>query len=317
MQMVEHVVDVHGSNVCNGRRSPDAVGSVLRCVEPLLRDAVNMAFRYKSRVKGRKPDWLKRATTVRFADVSDGDDCTRLHFEVPRLGEAASDLYQQHKLFETPPDEKDTCFDLVGDVFRDILDRPRDSDRFDTDLLKRVGRFSSAVSKRGVDSLILRGDRLPEDLPPTLDSRMSKMAVELRREIPEPKRSRVAGKLDMIRDSDGAFSLILNSGETIHGILEDDKSDVFAHCWRQFVVVEGKAVFRPSGLLLRIEAEAMELAGEADAFFSTIPKATPARFDVRRVREPQTSTSGVGAVFGKWPGDETEEELLAALRREH
>jgi len=30
---------------------------------------------------------------------------------------------------------------------------------------------------------------------------------------------------------------------------------------------------------------------------------------------PQTATDGVAAIFGKWPGNETEEELLAALKR--
>ena len=30
-------------------------------------------------------------------------------------------------------------------------------------------------------------------------------------------------------------------------------------------------------------------------------------------RQPQTPTSGFAALMGTWPGDETEEELLAAL----
>jgi hypothetical protein len=30
-------------------------------------------------------------------------------------------------------------------------------------------------------------------------------------------------------------------------------------------------------------------------------------------RRPQTATTGINAIFGRWPGDETEEEILAAL----
>ena len=29
--------------------------------------------------------------------------------------------------------------------------------------------------------------------------------------------------------------------------------------------------------------------------------------------QPQTPTSGINAIIGRWPGDESEEELLAAL----
>ena len=30
-------------------------------------------------------------------------------------------------------------------------------------------------------------------------------------------------------------------------------------------------------------------------------------------RRPQAATTGIHAIFGRWPGDETEEEILAAL----
>jgi hypothetical protein len=32
-----------------------------------------------------------------------------------------------------------------------------------------------------------------------------------------------------------------------------------------------------------------------------------------RFRQPQTETTGMKAVFGKWPGDETDEEVLRTL----
>ncbi len=314
MRMVEHTVEVRGPKVSDGRRSPDAIGNVLKWIEPLVRMTVSMAFRYTSQVRGRPPKWLASACTVRFADISDGNGRTCLHFEAPRLGEAAEDLYRQGQLFRTRPEANDTAFDLIGDVLRDVIGQRPDSNRFDTDLLKRFHRFRTAESKWGVESLVFRGDRLPEESPLTVDKRVSELAGKLRRDTPQPRRGRIAGSLDMIRASDGAFTIILESGERANGILAAGKTDILAQQWRQFVVVEGLAVFRASGSLLRIEADDMAPCAEADRFFSVIPEPCSGSLDERELRQTQTRRSGVAAIFGEWPGDETEEEILAALK---
>jgi hypothetical protein len=60
----------------------------------------------------------------------------------------------------------------------------------------------------------------------------------------------------------------------------------------------------------------MAPATEADRFFAKVPKARAvdlAPLPVRTTRR-QTPATGAGAIYGRWPGDETEEELLAALK---
>jgi hypothetical protein len=36
--------------------------------------------------------------------------------------------------------------------------------------------------------------------------------------------------------------------------------------------------------------------------------------DLSALRQPQDRHSGVNAVIGRWPGNESEEEIIAALR---
>jgi len=314
MQMVHHAVDVHGPSVSQGKRSPEAVGTVLTWIEPLVRESVSMAFRYTSSLRGRRPEWLVAASTVRLADISGGTDCTRLHFEAPRFGEAAADLYQQRELFDTRPREDDTGFDLIGDIVTDIACQSRDSLRFDAHLLRRLERFGGAGGKWGVQSLALHGDRLPEDTPLSIDSRVSSLASALCRETPPPQRGRIAGRLDMIRASDGSFSMILDSQQIVRGVWVPDDVSILADSWGKYVVVEGPVVFRPSGALLRIEAEGMVPARDEDLFFSVAPEPAGIELDPDRLHKPQSRASGVGAVFGKWPGEETEEEILATLK---
>ncbi|MBM4042122.1 MAG: hypothetical protein FJ290_26800 [Planctomycetes bacterium] len=317
MQMIEHTLDVRGPKVSDGQRSPSAIGWVLAWVEALGRETVSMAFRYTSRERGRPPAWLVAATTVRFADMSPGDGFTRLHFEAPRLGEAAEEPYKQGELFpESRPAPSDTAFDLIGDVVQDIRSAKRDSWRFDAGLLTRVERFGRAPSPWGVDSITLHGDRLPVGSPPAVDAQVSKLARSLRTIIPHPVRARVAGKLDMIRASDGSFGMLLESGESVYGVLTDGSTRLLRELWNSAVVVEGQATFRPSGSLLCLEAEGMAAATAADRFFTKAPKPRGGGQAplARRVRVRQSATTGASAVYGQWPGDETDEEIAAAMK---
>ena len=76
----------------------------------------------------------------------------------------------------------------------------------------------------------------------------------------------------------------------------------------------GNAVFRPSGKLLRVDAESVAPSAETGSFFSAIPKPVRMKFDVRETFRDQQHKLGLAAIIGKWPGDETDEEIEQALK---
>ena len=80
------------------------------------------------------------------------------------------------------------------------------------------------------------------------------------------------------------------------------------------MTLTGKAVYRPSGRLLRIDASEMRLAGDNERFFSKVPAPRHVEVDVRSLARPNSQKNGIAAIFGKWPGDETDEQIEAALR---
>lgn len=315
MVAVEHTLRIEGPRVAGGKPSPSAVGDVLRQVDYAAREAVRMGFRHSSRKPGRVPAWLSAAEDIRFVGISAGDaDSTLLHYEAPKFGDVADEPYREPSLFEIPPAQTDTAFDLLGDILDDIARRVADSERYDTYLLQRFERFGGTVFKRGVTGITLQGDRLQADRPPRIDPQLAQTAGALFRETPAPKRVRVAGKLDMIRDSDRVFNLILETSERLRAVWTGGDTSTLADYFKQSVVVGGLAVFRASGTLLRLDAEAMSLAGEKDSFFSTMPQPAPKKLDVPEMVRAKKGKGGIAAVFGKWPGEETEEELLIALK---
>ena len=124
-----------------GRRLPPSTfGKALVEISIMVRSAISMAFRGRSSVRGKRPGWLATAADIRFVGHG-GTDESVLQFEIPRLGEAAVELYQQGGLWPTRPDPNDTAFDLWCDILADVDAKNEDSDRFDPLLLRRLSSF--------------------------------------------------------------------------------------------------------------------------------------------------------------------------------
>lgn len=132
---------------------------------------------------------------------------------------------------------------------------------------------------------------------------------------PEDRRVIVAGKIEMIRHSDRRFTLILPAGEVLHGVASKRVDlSVLAGLFGKPAVVAGTVKFRPSGSVLLVEADHIEPASAEDiAVFSSGPRALLDDLDPHAPCVPPDPGSGLAAVIGQWPGDETDEQVLAAL----
>ena len=243
-----------------------------------------------------------------------GDDDTLVYFEAPRLGEAAHVLYEQQEMpFMTRPNPDDTGFDLLGDVLGDLGAENTDSERFDRPLLRQLGRFSDALSG-AFQELQLAGQRFTQQRPATLNRDVIETARRFVSVTPSPQRVRVVGRLDMIRASTQAFALKLDNGEEVRGVLLGGDIGTLTDMFRQEVLVLGKAIYRASGRLLRVDAEEVSLASQQDRYFSTVPRPVPKKFDLHQILRDQQHKRGMSAIFGKWPGDETDEQIEEALK---
>jgi hypothetical protein len=187
----------------------------------------------------------------------------------------------------------------------------RDSGRFDDSLLRQLGRFRKAFGP-GLSSLIF--EEHEGGVRSVLDPKTVESARELISEIPNPRRVRVKGTLDMVRFSTQSFGIKTADEQEVRGVLVEGDMELLKEFLNHEILVEGKAVYRPSGQVLRIDVEAFRSGkGEPDVWSEVPPplsrKRSRSSFQVR-----QGPGSGVPAFFGTWPGDESEEELLQAIR---
>ncbi len=310
MKVVEQTVRLR-SEAFGNRPTAGVSGEVLRRLQPAVKDSVLMTLRGQSAGPGRPPTWLSSASDIRFIGVSRDQDAV-FHFEVSTLGESAAILYDQNEIWPNRPDPGLTSLDLLAGVIREVRSGNEESDGFDSHLLQRVSAFKRTLSE-GVDEIIVE-DREGRSLPEAIVSKATVETAEtLRFEIPPPRQVRVAGMLDMIRVSTQTLALRLDDGNEVKGVFLSDDVQPLAGFLNRRVVVLGKAIYRPSGRVLRIDVDSFELGEGVQSFWSRVPRALDQRELPKELRQQAYSKCGVAAFFGTWPGDETDEELLAAL----
>jgi len=296
-----------------GRKLPPlALGHVLTAVPTVVRQSVSMAFRGRSVVRGVRPHWLKAASDIRFIDHQ-GDDATILVFEAPTLGQAAGELYEQKEFWPSRPAPDLTALDLFGEVVLDVAARNEDSDRFDKSLLSRLVGFKKVLN--GEFRELRLDPRRSGVTAAVINPEVIETAQRFRESSPASQRVRVVGTLDMVRVSTQSFTLRLDDGQEVRGVLTAGSIvDVAPHL-NSRVLILGRAVYRASGRLLRIDADEITTAAGEPSFWSRVPPPRRRKLDMAPYHQSQGPRSGVNAIIGRWPGDETDEEIQAALER--
>ncbi|SFH82842.1 hypothetical protein [Planctomicrobium piriforme] len=292
---------------------PQPIGEILRLLPEAITGSIRMAFEGRSKARGKIPKWLERMADIRLTGFSGYED-TALEFECPTLGDAAPELFRQREFnWSSRPDASTTGFDLLSDVLIDVAAHNGDSERFDRRLLRTLSSFSSGLD--GVfHELAVLSPQGRKAVPALLNTEVISTAREMSLQTPKSNRVRVVGVLDMIRASTQAFSVRLDDGQEMRGVMSPGNLSTHRELFEKRVLILGKAVYRPSGRLLRVDADEMLPASDDDTFFSAMPKPAIRKVELRKAVLEQAGKRGVAGIIGKWPGDETDEEIAAALK---
>lgn len=283
-------------------------GELLRLLRPLMTNSVRMAVEGSSVAVGRTPGWLATASDVRFVDYArDGND-TLIQLDAPALGAAAPELYDQAELWPTKPAAGYTAVNVFSKVVGEVSREDQDSFWYDRHLLRKLS------SVRRVFSEHLHSVALPHGANGAarihlLTEDTTAIAGRLADSTPQPQEVRVAGQLDMIRRSTRSFGLQLDDGTEVNGVLENaDEVDQMREFFGKRVLILGKAIYRPSGSLLRIDAHAIEHGEGQPSIFSRVPPSRERRIPQTRKVSAGQGWDSLSSYFGGWPGDETDEQ---------
>ena len=297
-------------------RGPAARGAVVSA--SVLRDLLDVVLlgcqqsarlrsEGRSSARGQAPAWLDQAAAFDVNGIHEGS--TQVVVETQPLRIAAPDRFAQTSLFADVGGDA-SALDLFLRGLGDAAENDTDSDYFDAGLLRTYGKLDR-VLRRGFDEIEFDGR---ETL--TIDAERMAAIARLKATVPAARQVRVSGKLEQIKHSDRRFTLLMDEG-TLQGVADDSiPAQTLAEHFGQRVLISGEAVFRPSGSLLRVEAKHLEPAGEGTSMWSRMPRPLlGGASGVDKYRVAQGPRSGLAAIIGKWPGDETDEQLTDALEQ--
>jgi hypothetical protein len=270
-----------------------------------------MAIEGASASVGAPPQWLERASDIRTLGFGHRNGRSVLHLKAPTLGEAAPELFEQQRLWPGMASLNDTALQLIGKVSFVVRRQEGASDMYDQPLLKHFTHWNQLFKRRVRNLGMPAAHGSTTSTPVTLDMQVVENAHLLSDQTPAPRQVRVVGKLDMVRHSTRSFGLVLDNDDEVRGVLQEGDPSLLQEYFGRTITVFGKAVYRPSGTLLRIDAQELLNSTEGKAAFGFVPAALGS--NPRSERKPQTAKAGVAAFFGTWPGDETDDDLLAAL----
>lgn len=312
MKRVERTFELSGPEGLGAKPRPERIGPVFTHLHDTLQDAVRMGFLHSSRARGRIPACLKAAAEVHYTGHSaNAAGSTLLHFEVPTFGSAAGELFDQRLLWEDGPRPEQTAFELLGAALSDVRKRQRESNRFDRGMLQRVSSYRR-ILRRGIDRIGLPDTEVPD--AGEIDQVVVEAASELCAATPSPRRVRITGRLDLMAATQAVLKLDIKEGVFVTAVWEGaEPVESLKDFFNRDVVIEGAGVFRPSGSLLRIDADAITLAGAQDEFFRQLPEAmgTPDYQVITRLRPGEKSP--FGRILGSIPAEESDEEFAAAV----
>jgi hypothetical protein len=308
--MLHYTLLLHGLRDSADGLPGALVRDLLQAVDRGAKGAVRLRLEGRSWARGGPPPaWVNEAATFQLAGLHRGTPGLELRMRT--LAEALPGRFAQEDLFP-PVDPADSALTLMGRSLGDALAGEADSDAYDPPLLRSFEEFKE-VFRHGVDAVEIRNGRA--DAPSlTVTPQGIRVVQRLQQQTPRPRRVRVAGKVDEIRHSDRGFTLVLASGEQVRGVLAEGEPELLAPFFGKPAVVSGMAQFRPSGTLLRVDADQVDGASEPDlALWSEPPKPLFSGFAALELRRQQRPRTGINAVIGTWPGDETDDEIFAML----
>lgn len=312
--MKRHRLVLEGGDAGALRISDDQLAELLAA----LKEGARLALRFQaegiSSQPGPRPRWLEACTSHVITGLSAGSAV--LELEAPTLEQAAPEVFPtggQISLLEQeepPVPPGSTALELFAAVLRQIQQGDGSTLKADRALLEGCLRFARVPV--GTFSGISLGPINSEVPPVTLKASDIPLIEALVQQTPLPQAIRFTAKLDTISSTRPSVTLLSDDGEKILARLPGSVStEELRTLFGQRVMVAGTGHYRPSGRVQQIAISQIHLAAAEDELFSETPRAwgsTP--LFTPDSHEPG---SGVANFFGTWPGEESDEDLTAAL----
>lgn len=302
--MPRRQIRLEGPGVTGTRVSGPMLRDLLHVLIEGSQRAVRVRTQGRSTARGSLPRWIAAATEF-TVEIKEGS--TILEVDSPSLEEADPEEFQQARLFpEVDPTRP--AIDYLIESVAAASEGETGAKLYDRQLLHLFRDFRD-VFRHGV-SRVEFSSLDTEARVLGVEPSALKRFQEVEAMIPPPQHVNIAGVLDVIRHSDKTFGLVVGD-DHVKGIAEDADLKTL---WGKQVLVSGTAHFAASGAIQRVEADIVRGASAEELdLFAVTPTPIGGSLPAREISRPQGPRSGLNAIFGRWPGDETDDQIFEEL----
>lgn len=306
--MNTHEIRIHGTRL--GRGIPSyAFQHVYNALVDGAEQAVRLHVEGRSTAPAAKPAWLTDCAVFTLVpELSAAEDTFTFRVEDEPLQDRDPARFGQRELFEDAADHAKSAIELFEDAIEAVGASNVDSDLFDAGLLDTLAALGRAF-RHGITGVEIANGRTVPFTPAELAN------VEMiRKQLPRPQYVRVAGKLEGMQHTRHRFVLKLPDGALVRGLAEGVDEEELRQLWGRDIVVEGMGHFRANRRIQRIDATRVSLATDRDmATFARQP--LPLFGGLPEATRPRSAAGAhwLDGVWGKWPGEETDEEIAHLL----
>jgi hypothetical protein len=229
---------------------------------------------------GKEPEWLKKSLDFHLVGLKNGS--TVLEVEAPLLKETLSNAQ----------------FPLT-----DLLDKH---------LLKEMMGFKKFLS----DDARISIDFANTGKQIVLEKENISRIKALEESTPKSIKIKLTGKLDVMRHTRSQLEIITPDKRIRATLAQKFSIDEAKSFFGQEITVTGIANYNPAGQITSIELQTISKANENDTFFKTTVAPLQQQVSLKLLaKEKKYKGSDLDKVVGKWPGEETIEELLSMVHK--
>lgn len=262
--------------------------------------------------KGRTPEWLKKSLNFNLTGLKKGS--TVLDLEAPLLTETLKSM--QMPLFselEIDTLEGETAMSLSMYSYEKAFSEEKDTALLDKLLLKDMLGFRKFLQQK--NEVIELSYKLKQHTVSLEREKFAKVKV-LEKTTPRSVKVKITGKLDLMRHSNSQLEIITERKKIRAFLPNYITFDMVKEHFGKDVTISGMANFNPGGKITAIELLNIGMPAEGDDYFRKVPKALKKSINLHQLSSEKNYTgTDLDKIVGKWPGDESIDELLYIISK--
>lgn len=306
----KHTLKLKGYETENGKIPFSLLKGLSEQLTRLAESTLLSYIEGNSKVKrGKTPSWLMESIDFNLTGIREGS--TILDIEAPILSESMGNqqipIFQDFQVDEL---KKTSALDLSFFVYKQALGNHQDSNLLDKNLLKEIIKLNKILDSDKAEIIFTSNNEKFEITKNTL----SEIKI-LEEKTPSAIKAKITGKLDVLQHSKSQLEILIDGKKIRAKLSEKIQFDDVFQLFGQDVSVSGIANFNPAGKISSFEITAIKKAESEDDYFRSMPQPIFKEFNLKRIKtENEYQSTNIENLIGKWPGDESTDELLEMLK---